>query len=524
MRRVPLLMALLPFVAGIVATELLPTLHLGYIFWAMTALVVLLAIALLWRGNTKASGIKKSGMGTLPVVLLMLLFVTFGGLRARMADPMLHPDHYAYHLQPGATLSMRLCSTPLKRARSYSVVAVVEAVQHGSQRHASRGKIQLFVAADSLAATLHYGDRLVAHANPVVPSSCVGDDGFNYRKYLHRKGIERQCYLPAGSYRVTATGSKGLRSVAEKCRTDLRDRLQRRALTPSQTAVAEALLLGWRDDLSDETTTLYRNAGVAHLLCVSGLHVGIVAAVLMALFWPVGRRRWQRALRGAATMTGVWLFALLSGLAPATVRAAVMFSIFIVTDVFVVRTSRYNTIALAALVMLVSNPMLLFDVGFELSYAAVLGIAAGSCAARRLRLRGDSWFARVFSRAIDLLVLTTSAQLATLPFTLYYFHSFPTWFVVANMTIVPCAGLLMASALAVLVIGSWPIVGPVAEWLLSTLLSAVDWLLRAVAMLPYATLQVPNFTLPAALLAGGAVVALFVGVNAISAGCQGCRE
>ena len=116
-------------------------------------------------------------------------------------------------------------------------------------------------------------------------------------------------------------------------------------------------------------------------------------------------------------------------------------------------------------------------------------------------------------RVVQLFVVTTSAQLATLPFTLYHFHQFPTYFLVANMTVVPLASVLLVAALAVLVAGDWMVVGSLCQWVLQTLLTAVDTLLSVVGSWPHAVLTVDNFPLWAAATLAMAVVALLVVAN-----------
>lgn len=519
MSRIPLLVALLPLAVGIVVAETVGGLELGFFFWSMVAIGG--AVGLTALVPETGSGRVKVGLRSAFLVFLTFLFISIGGLLTKLSDPLLRPDHYTYHSGPECIAVLRLTEAPRHTARSLRATAEVESVYDDSLRYTTCGRIQLYFKDDSTAEGLRYGDRIVARCNLALPPAADSNRTFDYRRYQRRHGILRQCYLAPWNYRVLDNRAVTLRSRAEDLRTAFRQRLQQRDLAEKQTGVAEALILGWRDDVDDETTALYRNAGIAHLLCVSGLHVGIIAALLSALLWPIGRRRWQRALRGGLVMSGVWAFALLSGLAPSTVRAAVMFSIFVVTDVFALRTSRYNTLAFAAFIMLVANPLQLFDASFQLSFAAVGGILAG----------GDAWRHRQpvngrFSRqVVDFFVVTTSAQLATLPFILYYFHQFPTWFIVANMTVIPCAGVLLVSALGVLLFGGIPVVGVALEWILRTLLSATDALLRFVSSLPHPMLSVEHFTTAAAIATGAAVLAIFIAANLVtSKGCPECRE
>ena len=315
-----------------------------------------------------------------------------------------------------------------------------------------RGSIRLYLRPDSTAATLRYGDRLLLHGYPDTVKATI--------------------YVTSDHYIVTARDSTSLRAHSERLRMRLLRRMQAGSLDRRYAGVAEALTLGWRADIDPETQASYRDAGIAHLLAVSGLHVGLVAAMVgLMLFW-VCRERRGRIIRGSVQLTAVWLFALITGLAPSTVRAALMFSLFIVSDILGRRTPKLNLLAAAAIVMLLAKPMLLFDTGWQLSFSAVAGILIAMPVIKAFR-----------NKLYQTAIVSVAATTATLPVTLTTFHRFQPYFLIANVLIVPLSMFILGTSLLYMALPcgltAWPV-----EMLLRATETVTSW----VASLPGAVI------------------------------------
>lgn len=210
-----------------------------------------------------------------------------------------------------------------------------------------------------------------------------------------------------------------------------------------------------------------------HLLCVSGLHVGLLAALMGGLLFWTGKERRGRLIRGIVQIITIWGFTLLTGLAPSTVRAALMFSLFIISNILARRTERLNLLAAAAIIMLAAKPMLLFDVGWQLSFAAVGGILLAQPAIQAFRNL-------LFQSA----AVSTAATVATLPIMVTTFHRLPLYFLIANIIIVPAAGLLLGLSLLYLAIPC-----NLTAWPLEQILHFTDLLTTWVSSLPYASVD-----------------------------------
>ena len=390
-------------------------------------------------------------MRRVPLVPVALVFIVLVALTGGLwrADSL-----WYRHCQPQVYMTVCLSDIPANSGKGVMVDGKVLRVDDVQRC----GDIRLYLRDDTMAHTLRYGDTLLLHGYPDI--------------------LRRSIYLTSDHYIVIARDSTSLRAHSEALRRRLLQRMQDGPLRDG--GVAEALALGWKGGIDRDTRAHYRNAGLAHMLAVSGLHVGLLAAMVGGLFWWTGRERRGRVVRGAMQLVAVWLFALITGLAPSTLRAALMFSMFIVNDMVARRVVPLNLLALAAIVMLVVDPLLIYDVGWQLSFSAVAGIILAQPAIQALRTTVGQAAA-----------VSVAATLATLPVVVATFHRLPLYFVVANVIVVPAAGVILGLSLLYMLLPC-----AVTAWPLSLLLRGVDTLTAWVGRLPYAVVDDINLSSP----------------------------
>jgi competence protein ComEC len=458
--------------------------------------------------------LKKGGSSSLLFsVQFSLVCLALGYTLATAREPGKTQDFYSHYWQQGAKMEVRLMEVPHQTARSMKGVGEVLRVQDAEGWKNTSGKIMLFFAKDDKSRQLIVGDHLLVSAPLQLPSAQDNPYQFNYRRYLHRKGILFQSYLYNSNYLVMKHDESGFKVKLAVWRCHLLEVMRQAHLSSGQKGVAEALLLGWKDDVDEETYAHFQDAGITHLLCVSGLHVGIIAVLLGFCFSWLAYCRRGYLYKGLFQLAGIWLFVMLTGMAPSTLRAGIMFSCIILGELFFTKPPTLNSIATSALLLLMINPSLLFDVGCQLSYAAVIGIVT-LCpplkmltSTARFQDHGLLW---LLGKAYDLLCVTTVAQLSTLPFVLYYFHQFPTYFFIANMTVVPFATILLASVLAMMLVAWWPLAFNAMAWIVGAELEGVEACTTWVSGLPHAMLNHIYFDVYMAVLLGMAV--LFFGL------------
>ena len=352
----------------------------------------------------------------------------------------------------------------------------------------------LAYADTALAATLRPGDLLYFTARVDAPRDYAPDDDFDYGRYLQQQGLSGTTYLNARHcHRVEVEPPLPLRLRL----TRLRHHLQARYLQPlfqgDELGVLAALTLGDKQWLSTDTRAHYARAGASHALALSGLHVGIIYALLAFAFRGLRHRRGLHALAQLATITLLWLFALLVGMSPSVVRAVFMCTLYIVARWVSADSSSLHVLTLAALTMLLVRPLYLFDIGFQLSYMAMAAIlTAGPHIEQLLARHHLPW---VISYPLSIALLSVVAQLGTFPLTLHYFGTFPLYFLVTNLLVLPVLTLLLP-----LMVGWWTLAllhlplaipcGTLVRWVTHTLNSS----LARIASWPHAVLHVTSFT------------------------------
>ena len=399
--------------------------------WTMAACAAILSVLLL----------AKRDMVQRIVVLTTVLFCgLLGGFLCSMAEE----HHWSRHCPDNAFLEVTLRETPSPGAKTYKTTA--EVVGHS-------GDITLSFKKDSTSANLRYGDRLLIHGYPDT--------------------VRNTMYVTSIHYLLLDRDSASLRARSEEFRIRLLHRMEQGSLPAKLTGIVAALTLGWKADLWPETKVAFRDAGIAHLLAVSGLHVGLLAYMAGLLLIWLGKDRRGRMMRGGVQVVVVWLFAMLTGMAPATIRAALMFSLFIVSDITGRRTPKMNILAVAAIITLIGKPMLLFDTGWQLSYCAVAGIILA-------RPIITAFHNRIWQAAN----VSIAATVATLPVTLLTFGRFHPYFLIANVIIIPFSAIILAFALLYMAMPC-----AITAWPLELVLNVTECLTEWVASLPGAVIQ-----------------------------------
>lgn len=237
-------------------------------------------------------------------------------------------------------------------------------------------------------------------------------------------------------------------SLGEKARNKIESALKRYSFSSNQLELIQALLLGQKQNVDPETYDNFSKAGVVHILAVSGLHVGILLLILQFMTKGLLRIKFGLFIRGVLVLFGIWGFAMLAGFSPSVLRAAVMFSFLSVALNYRRKTSAVNTLALSAVFLLIINPYFIFQVGFQLSYMAVLSIV--TMQPRLFKLYQPKYF---LDRKIwAIITVTLTAQLGVLPLSLYYFHQFPGLFLLSNLIILPGLGLLLSGGILIILL------------------------------------------------------------------------
>jgi competence protein ComEC len=346
-------------------------------------------------------------------------------------------------------------------------------------------RILLYLQKDSLAMP-DKGDVLLVKTK-IQRGGQLGN--FDYGMYLRRQGIVGTAWAPRDRWQnVGYKENKGIGVMAEQCQHALHERYKKIGITGKELGILSALTLGNREELDKDVQESFSVSGAMHVLAVSGLHTGIVWGIMTWVLtlggWckPLYEEKKRRWLLGGILLILLWVYAFITGLSPSVMRSALMLSFWELSYLLGRHTSRWNPIMAAAVVILVINPLALWSVSFQLSFAAVIGIMLfASWMQAHMRLK-QSW-----SKYIGgLLIASIGAQLMTMPLTLYYFGQTSNYFALTNLIVIPLAFVVLLLGLTALAfswcfIGEW--LGVAAEW-------STRWMRQAVECiegLPYST-------------------------------------
>jgi competence protein ComEC len=268
---------------------------------------------------------------------------------------------------------------------------------------------------------------------------------FNYAKYIEKQNIYHQIYTSASDLKIN-NQERNFDFYLYEIRENLINSFKKHQFSQKTQGIINALLFGQRVFLDQETIESYTNAGVIHILAISGLHVGIIYIVLGFILKPLIRLKNGKSINLILIIGILWFFAILSGLSPSVTRAVLMFSILAIGKHFNQQTSTINTVAVSALLLLCYNPNYIFDVGFQMSYAAVLSIILLNPFFKHFHFSKD----KIIKYFIDVVLVSLAAQIGVLPLSIYYFNQFPVVFLVANIIVIPLTFLIVSLGIATL--------------------------------------------------------------------------
>lgn len=300
---------------------------------------------------------------------------------------------------------------------------------------------------------------------------------FNYKDYMATQQMSHFISAKYNSLLIEKEVGFSFLAFGEKIRSTIQISLQKHDFSKAQLDIIQALLLGQKQDIDPETYNQFSKAGVVHILAVSGLHVGIILIILQFVTKGLLSFRYGRVLRNSLVLMGIWGFATLAGYTPSVLRAAVMFSFLSIALNYRRKTSAINTLALSAVFLIMINPYLLFQVGFQLSYMAVISIVI--LQPRLSKLYSPRYY--LDRKVWDISCVTITAQLGVLPLSLYYFHQFPGLFLVSNLIILPGLGILLGGGIIIIALSLLNLLPEILVTLYASSLDALLWVVDWIA-------------------------------------------
>lgn len=354
-------------------------------------------------------------------------------------------------------------------------------------------KVLIYIQKDSNALKLQPGDLILIQSKFKKIEAPKNPDSFDYQTYMQRKGITLTTYVSNQKWSYYGRNqSFNLKYWAYKIQQRLSKIFQDHGLKGDEYQVAAAILLGNDDTMEPELKSVYSNAGVSHILSVSGMHVGIIFMILNYLLLPLEWNKKTRYLKTGILFFSIWLYSAITGLSPSVIRSATMFSFVLIGAVLKRKTNIFQSLYASLFIILVFNPLLIFDVGFQLSYLAVFGIVIfqkpiGNLVHPKTRIGNYFW---------SLISVSLAAQISTFPISIFYFHQFPNYFLIANLLVIFLSFCIMICGTAVLAVSFIPSLCDLMAKILNFLIHWMNKITTLIQELPGALTENLSLSVP----------------------------
>jgi len=409
--------------------------------WPMSALIIIMVLLIAFAVLPLKARYRLSPFNG---GLLHLLLICLGALLLWQHD-IRREAHWIGRFEPGTLLSLTLEEAPIAKARSFKAVARADGCHFNGRWRPATGSVIIYFAPQPALAALTCGSRVVVRKPLQQVPDPQNPGGFNYRRYCLFQGITHQAYLQPADFVVVPTSHRtSLQSFLLAARQRIVKILQSTITGRREQGLAEALLIGYRNDLDQQLVQAYTHTGVVHIIAISGMHLALIYGILAALTHPLRKGRW-RWLRLVLILAGLWGFSLLASAQASVVRSTVMFSCVALGGALDRRIPIYNSLALSAFLLLCYDPYWLWDVGFQLSYTAVLSIVIFYSSIYRLCL----WTNGLLDAVWKSMAVCLAAQILTTPLSIYHFHQFPVLFILTNLVAVPLSTLVLMGELLI---------------------------------------------------------------------------
>ena len=322
--------------------------------------------------------------------------------------------------------------------------------------------------------SLNPGDTIARYGSLHSLGGMVNPGEFDYAEYMKKKHVFFRGALNVDNFQLVSVGSRNSQTMISRLRIKLLKRLDHVTRQKKDAALLHALLFGEKSSMNAEVKSAFRNSGASHLLAVSGMHVGLVYALL---FIVVGRLRVlgipKRHLN-LSLLPLIWVYAFLTGFGPSVIRAVFLITLLEIVRLTGRKVRSANVLFICIFILLFAQPTLLFDLGFQLSALATIGIVVFGLPVMRPMNRIPKWI-RI---PLQLCVVSIAAQIMVFPLVVFHFNQFQWQFLLTNLVLTPIVTVVMYLGSALLFFGTLPFIGSMLSKSLTLIRKVLEWLIE----------------------------------------------
>lgn len=474
-KRSPFLRLVCPFIAGIIFHFYVPANNVTYA--SIAALVIVSAILC-----STLHLYSRFRLQWLNGVFINVFLFVFG------AKILSHQQEHFRHsiIPPGkdSVFKFAVINEPLvEKANSYKTTAIIYYFKAERSFVPVQEKIIVYFQKNGNK-HIDYGDVIVFKI-PLQTIKHSGNPGaFNFKEYCLFQGIYHQVFLTTNTYHFLPFKVQNrFRLLLIKTRECILEVLRKNISGRKEYGLAEAILIGYKDDLDRDLVKSYSETGVMHVIAISGLHLGIIYLILNAVTSSVLRGKRFKLLQVSIVLTGLWLFSFLTGGSASVLRSALMFTCLLIGNSLGRKSPATNSLASAGFLLLFENPYLLWDVGFQLSFAAVLSILLFERRVYNLLFFKPKYLDVVWKMCS----VTLAAQILTTPLSIFYFHQFPLLFLFTNIIAIPLSSLILFGEIFLCVVAFLPPVALLTGKLVTLMIQAMNAIIGFSGSIPYSS-------------------------------------
>ena len=435
----PFVRLVLPLMVGIVLQWYLQF----SLFYIIYSFVSFLIAFLLFRFLPLPVHFKVQGLQGFSLNLLLLcfgLFITY------QKDIRNRSNWFGNYYQSKNELVLRIDESLIEKPRSYKANASVLSLINNDSSINYKGKIILYLSKDSISQKLQYGDVIIIH-KPIELIKNTGD--FDYVQYEAFRQTFHTVYLKNKDWLLLKEKNiNWLDGFVMKTKANILSVIHNNISNDEdEQGIAEALLIGYNNDIDKELKQAYANTGVVYLIAVSGMSLGLLYVWITFVLSKIPFIKRSSLTKLFITLFLLWLFTLLTGESASVLRSAIVFSCIAVGKAVNKKASIYNSIAASAFILLCYDPYLLWAVGFQISYLAVISILIFRKPVYDLIYIKNKWLDKIW----QMTSVTLAVQILTFPICIYHFHQFPVLFLITNLIAIPLATIILFAELFLIV-------------------------------------------------------------------------
>jgi competence protein ComEC len=468
-KSIPFLRILLPYLVGIIAFFYFGLFQKLHVFF-LSALTLWLLAFIVQKFYTPREPFKKGIYILLTNILLFLLAFE----ACYLYNDKNNSNHYSHHVsyQPQSFIAT-ITDIPVTSEKFIKIPVQINCIEENKQWHYAEGNSIVYLRNDS-SVKFNLGNTLLLNTTFSHVNEPKNPNEFDYKTFLENRNIFHVVYSTTSKTHVFSKSNThfSLTGLGVQIKSHLISVLRNSNLSQDAFSICSALLVGYDDEIDSEVMQSFSHSGTLHILSVSGMHTGVLYAILIYIFSLFDKYDRYKKTKFVFVLSFLCLFVVVTGLSPSVLRAALMLALILFGKTFYKQGNAYNTLLFSAFLLLLINPYLVKDVGFLLSYCAVGGIMYLYPILAKLYVFENKIVQWLWTSVL----ISVAATVFTLPVSLYFFHQFPIWFVFSNLLIIPISMLLMLCAALFLILYKIVFVNQLLVFVINGITSIMLWL------------------------------------------------